>query len=123
MTEVITKIWDVAIDLLGFSPALMMPVFALVSLLAWVMKVRERWPEWKDFVLGVLCIVVGCAVAVLGEGESVRQVLRDGVILGSVSAITYQMMKGLLKGLREFIEKKMEIATDLEIDIEEDEVM
>jgi uncharacterized membrane protein len=123
MIEAIVEVWNVATEMVGFSPALMVPVFVLVSLLAWALKVREKYPDWKNFILGVMCVVIGCIVALVGEWETYRELIADGLVLGSVSALAYQILKGLFRGAKRFIEDKLEVASGINIDIEDNDVL
>lgn len=121
MIDTLQKYWEPVTEILGFSPILMIPVFVLVSLIAWLLKIRTRIPEWKDFVLGVLCLVVGCAMAATGEYDGVKGLIRDGVILGSLSALAYQIFKGLFEGIGNLVKAKWKEATGEDLEIEDNE--
>jgi hypothetical protein len=115
MLDKTLEVWNIFESLLGVSPALMIPVFLIVSLISHGFKIRERFPRWSSFLLGVLCLVVGAAVGLLQEAEGIRAFIENGLILGSVSALAYQIIKGLLTGISEYIEKawKKRMGTDI----------
>lgn len=117
----ILEYWNMFEGMLGVSPALMIPVFVFVSLAASGMNLEERFPEWRKLILGLLCIFIGGAVSLVQEAEGAREFIFNGFMLGSASALTYQMGVGLYNGVKAHVKGKAEAIAGEEIDMSEDD--
>jgi len=122
--EVIRQGWDFLIHALGYTPVLMIPVFFIVSMTSFALKVRQRFPTWKNFILGILCLVAAASVVALsGDHETVGELANRSLIVGSVSALTYQIFKGFFTGTKEWLIKKMKSSTGITVDIEDNDIV
>lgn len=119
MLNVFLEYWNAIEQLLGFSPLLMLPVFVIVSLVDRVTNLKERLPEWRNHILGVMCLLAGALVTVTTEYETWREIVTGAMYLGSLSSLSYQIFKGLYRGLRHWIETKAKDKFDLDVTIEE----
>jgi cobalamin biosynthesis protein CobD/CbiB len=120
--QLLQEIINVAASILGFSPVLMIPVFVIVSLISRAFGVKSNLDKCKDFVLGVLCIIVGIGVAYFTGYTSLKAMFKTGLVLGSVSALTYQIFVSLFETLVSFANEKLDKIAGEDIDINENDV-
>lgn len=115
--QIVVSISERAELLMGVSPIYMVPVFVIVAIISKPLDIRERFPKYRNLILGVLAFVTGTVVTFLFEDyETWRIYIKNGFILGSTSALTYQIFKPIFKA---FVSKLFKIVgekTDSEIE-------
>lgn len=98
IVQSIEQVWQLLMTMMGMSPLLLIPTFLLVELVAVLFKLKQKNSLWKNSILGVLCLLAGLIVIFATMTlPTVKAYLQMGVILGSLSAITYQIVKPLFK--------------------------
>jgi len=81
-------------EYLGFEIELVVPVVILVGLLATGLKIRERFPVYKNSLLAGLSFSIGMMLAIFVSGaETTQEMLKSGLYLGSMSSISFQFIK------------------------------
>lgn len=119
MIDTFVSLWETAGSIVGFDPMLMLPVFLLVSLIDKGAKLEERAGDWRKSIVGVTCIIMGALVSLLVEADSGRALITNAIYLGSVSALSYQIFKGLYVGVQNLIKDRFESRTGIKIEFED----
>lgn len=117
--QFIEQIFLLLKNILGFSPILMIPVFVGVSIVSHLFGVKKNLDKCKDFVLGILCIIFGIGVAYFTGYSSIKIMIKTGLILGSVCALTYQIFVSLFETLQYYIDKKIDKYAGKDIEVKE----
>lgn len=121
--EGFTTLLNLVSATLGFEFILIIPTFALVGVMSSAFRPRERFPEWKNLILAIFCILSGFAISSsMVDFESVRDLVRHSVMLGSVSALSYQFSKPVAKAIVKALILKFSKKIGEDIIIEEDEI-
>lgn len=98
--QLIVSISERAELIMGINPVYMIPVFVIVAIISRPLSVRERFPRYRNLILGLLAFTVGVGVTFLFEDyETWRLYVKNGFILGAVSALTYQIFKPIFRAL------------------------
>jgi hypothetical protein len=98
MLEMAKEIWDFVHGIINMPPILILPVIMAVEGLAILTKIKNSKSSWRNFLLGLYCFLSGLAVSFLTlETETWREILNKGLVLGSVSALSYQIFKPVFK--------------------------
>ena len=106
MLDLTIKVWDFFFNAMEMSPFLVLGVFVIVEFLSALFNLKESKSRWRDSVLGVLCLICGVLLSFLAlPYDGVRSAIYNGIILGSVSAISYQIIKPAIKLI---VQKMME---------------
>jgi xanthine/uracil permease len=98
MLDLIKEVWDFANYSMNMSPALMIAVFITVELSALIFGVKNMCSVWRESILGAMCLIAGILISSLAFFDSpVQKIIHDGIILGGMSAIFYQIFKPFCK--------------------------
>lgn len=96
--QAVEQIWNMFSTAVGMSPILLIPTFLIVELVSTLTGLKYSSAIWRNSLIGVLCFVSGVLVVwSTMDLASVRMYAQNGIILGSLSAITYQIIKPLFK--------------------------
>ena len=104
-------------SVLGFSPLLMLPVFVLVSMVARIFRVKRDYDQWKDFILGILCLIVAFFVLYFSGYQDFFKLFEKSLILGSICALFYQIFASFFEGTRAWANKTIDKFSGTDIDI------
>jgi hypothetical protein len=98
VVQAFEQIWNAFASIMGMSPVLLIPTFLIVELVATLSGLKNRTGMWRNSIIGVLCFLSGILVvyATMDLG-TIRMYIQNGITLGSLSAITYQIVKPLFK--------------------------
>lgn len=98
VVQAFEQIWNMFSTIMGMSPVLLIPTFLIVELVSTVTGLKHSATIWRNSMIGVLCVMSGALVvwSTMDLG-SVRMYAQNGIILGSLSAITYQIIKPLFQ--------------------------
>lgn len=99
----------------GIEPQLIVPVLVLVSLLANLIDLRRRWPNYKNSLLALLAFGFGCLVVFLTNFSLDPSYIKQGLQTGAMSAISYQFTKPVVKGMVSFASKRYKKLTGEEL--------
>jgi hypothetical protein len=98
MVDIIKEVWDLATYSMNMSPALMIAVFIMVEISALALGVKNMCSVWRESILGLMCLISGILISSLVFFDlPAQKIVHDGIILGSMSAIFYQIFKPLCK--------------------------
>lgn len=111
------KVVDIFSNFIGFSPVYLLPVFVFVHLTVKLFDVKNKFENIDEFIIGILCIAYGIGVSYFISYDNLKELFENGLFLGSVAALTYQIAKSLAKGAKKVVEKKWKEKTGAEIDI------
>lgn len=105
--EWVLKFSDSFNKLMGFEPALMIPVFALVWILSELFRIRERYPDLKTTIIAAMNFTISLfAVAVYffmvrDKAAAPETYLVQAFKLGGSTAFSYQFFMPGVKTLKE----------------------
>lgn len=98
MLEMVQEIYSILHELTQVPPILILPVVLLVEGLAIITKLKTSDSPWRGSLLGLICGLVGLLIIFLTvEFSTWREVVNKGIILGSLSALSYQLVKPVFK--------------------------
>jgi len=88
---------------LGFTPALLVPVWIMTSIVARATNVRARFPGWKNTILASMCFLSSFLVVMVpflfGSSSDISEAFEKAFKLAGMSALLYQFFKPLVKAL------------------------
>ena len=113
--DLVSKTTEMLNQLIGIELQLMFPVLILVSLIAGLSNLKERWPNYKNSLLASLAFILGCIVAMLADWSVCHEAVIEGLKLGAMSAFTYQFWKPFVRGGAELLKKKYKEKTGQEL--------
>jgi hypothetical protein len=120
MLETAKEIWDFLHSIMELPPILILPVIIAVEGLAVATKLKNSTSPWRSFLLALYCTVSGIFVVFLTlEFSTWRVLVNKGLILGSVSALSYQMLKPVFKALVSKVYDKLNEKLGIEIQEED----
>ena len=98
VVQAFEQIWNMFSTIMGMSPVLLIPTFLIVELVSTLSGLKHSAAIWRNSMIGVLCVLSGALVvwSTMDLGN-IRMYAQNGIILGSLSAITYQIIKPLFK--------------------------
>jgi len=103
---------------------LVIPVFFIVALVSRALRIRERYPREKSWILGLLCLLVSFLVSfIYNDSNSFFEISQYSVMLGSISAFTYQLFKPLFMASVRFVLKRFETKTGEEVEVDEKDML
>jgi hypothetical protein len=98
VVQAFEQIWNAIATIMGMSPVLLIPTFLIVELVSALSGLKSHAGIWRNSIIGVLCMLSGALVVwSTMELANVRLYVQNGIILGSLSAITYQIVKPLFQ--------------------------
>jgi hypothetical protein len=111
---IVQEVWDLVYKYTDMSPILVFTVFIVVEFLSSVFHIKTMSSRWRESLLGLMCLGSGILVVAISIPETdFKGVIYNGVILGSFSAISYQIFKPAFKIFVEYIlnvlERKMKL--------------
>jgi hypothetical protein len=102
MLELAQEILSFLHGVMDVPPALILPVVLSVEGVAIFTRLKESESRFRNLLLGLICVAVALLVSFLTlEYGSTKELLNKGFVLGSVSALTYQIIKPVFKYLVE----------------------
>jgi uncharacterized membrane protein (DUF4010 family) len=121
MEEIVSIISQVEIAIqtlervLGFSPLLVIPVFMLVSVFKAMFK-SEKAHEYRKVVLTSLCFTVSAALVWVTshKPDDAQHVAKHALLLGGITSMTYQVVKGVLQWAVDKLFARLEASTGIE---------
>lgn len=118
----ITNVNSFLTEFIGFQPLLMVIVFILVSIVSRALSIRSRYPDDKNWILGLICLAISILVSLIYLDEfDWRELGRMSLRLGSLSAFTYQIFKKFFKSFIYKIVDLFQLKTGQDVDIEDDD--
>jgi hypothetical protein len=98
VVQVFEQVWNAVANIMGMSPVLLIPTFLIVELVSALSGLKNHAGIWRNSIIGVLCVLSGVLVVwSTMELSGLRAYIENGIILGSLSAITYQIIKPLFQ--------------------------
>jgi len=115
LLDILKDYWHLIDHAISMSPLLLIAVFVIVEFISSIFRIKEMSNRWRDSLLGLLCLLTGVMVTALAfTNYPLYKVLHNGVILGSLSAITYQIFKPAFKIFKDYILNKLEKVLKIE---------
>ena len=108
-------------ELIGVEPVLVVTIIALVSLLANVLKIRDRFQKYHALVLVGMVFCFSALLSVYAIPFTTdAAVVRNTFVLAGVSTVAHNFGKPLYKGARDYLYRKFEKLTGEKVEAQDE---
>lgn len=124
--EILEAVVNFLTNFLGFSPALLVPVWVMTTIFSRITNVRNRFPTWKNTILAAICFIVSFMVVMMpvlfSSGVDLSESFEKAFKLAGMSALLYQFFKPFVRALSIRFAIMVKEKTGLELEKEDNDL-